>query len=487
MFAAAGILIPIAVHLWNVRQGKILKVGSVALLEQQALKSSSSIKLNELLLLLLRCLLIILLAVLLAKPQWQAAGKTGEKGWLLIPRQGFGEIYKQYKPQADSLLAAGYALHYFEAGVAPQTIDNALTRQDGDSTANYWVTLSQLNKVLDANTPVYLFTSSRLAHFSGTRPAVNLSLHWFTTGVADTSAPYLVQAYKTYNDSINLITTAGSTTGMVNTYQRTAFGGLNGRGYKLVPVAGGVTLVDDKGITVNLDTAAQHITIYTGGNTSDAGYLKAAIDAVRQFTGRNITLTLTDDAAKLPPGQDWLFWLSPNPVPAHINAKNIFAYADGKEVNTPTWLLPQYNFAVGSNAIEVSKQLEVDKPASNQEALWRDGFGNVVLSKGEGPVNRYHFLGRFNPSWNGLAWSSRFPQLLLELLVPENNTAPEKDSRMIDTAQMQPIQPNDAAGEKHMAKPSVDVSNFLWLVAALIFLLERTVAHRNKKERVYAS
>lgn len=487
MFAAAGILIPIAVHLWNVRQGKILKVGSVALLAEQALKSSSSIKLNELLLLLLRCLLIILLAMLLAKPQWQYAGKTGEKGWLLIPRQGFGEIYKQCKPQADSLLKAGYALHYFEAGFAPQTIDNALTRQDGDSTTNYWVTLSQLNKVLDANTPVYLFTSNRLAHFAGARPAINLSLHWFATGVADTSASYLVQAYKTYNDSINLITTAGNATGMVNASQRATIAGLNGKGYKLVTVAGGVTLVDDKGVTVNLDTAAQHITVYTGGNTSDAGYLKAAIDAVRQFTGRNITVTLTDDAAKLPPGQDWLFWLSPKPVPVNIKAKNIFSYADGKEENIHTWLLPQYNFAVVSNAIEVTKQLAADNSANNQEALWRDGFGNLVLSRENGPVNRYHFFGRFNPTWNGLAWSSRFPQLLLELLVSENNTAPEKDSRMIDTAQMQPVQPKDAAGTKRVAKPSVDVSNFLWLVAALIFLLERTVANRNKKERVHAA
>ncbi len=305
--------------------------------------------------------------------------------------------------------------------------------------------------------------------------------------MADTSAPYLAQAYKTYNDSINLITTTGSATDMVNTYQRTSIAGLNGKGYKLAPVAGGVTLVDEKGATVNLDTAALHIIIYTGGNTSDAGYLKAAIDAVRQFTGRNITLTLTDDAGKLPPGQDWLFWLSPRPVPADINAKNIFEYADGKEADAQTWLVPQYNFAPGRNAIEVNKELMADKTTGNEEALWRDGLGNVVLSRETEPVNRYRFFGRFNPSWNGLAWSIRFPQLLLELLVPENNTAPIKDSRMIDTAQMQPLEPKDAAGSKLLAKPSTDVSNFLWLVAALIFLLERTVAHRNKKERVYAA
>jgi hypothetical protein len=37
---------------------------------------------------------------------------------------------------------------------------------------------------------------------------------------------------------------------------------------------------------LTVDTATQHIAIYAGKNTIDAGYLKAGLDAVAQFTLR---------------------------------------------------------------------------------------------------------------------------------------------------------------------------------------------------------
>ncbi|HVX51305.1 MAG TPA: BatA domain-containing protein, partial [Chitinophagaceae bacterium] len=85
MYAAAGIALPVAVHLWNVRRGKVLKVGSVALLLQQTTKNTSSIQLHQLLLLVLRCMLMVLLALLLAKPLWVGNSRYAA-GWVLLDK-----------------------------------------------------------------------------------------------------------------------------------------------------------------------------------------------------------------------------------------------------------------------------------------------------------------------------------------------------------------------------------------------------------------
>ena len=68
LFAASAILIPIAIHLWNKRQGKTVKVGSLRWLEASASNRWSSIRLSNFWLLVLRCLILILLAVALAQP-----------------------------------------------------------------------------------------------------------------------------------------------------------------------------------------------------------------------------------------------------------------------------------------------------------------------------------------------------------------------------------------------------------------------------------
>ena len=57
LFAIGGIVIPLIIHLWNIKKGKTLKVGSISLLGESSRQSAKSLKLIDLLLLFLRCLL----------------------------------------------------------------------------------------------------------------------------------------------------------------------------------------------------------------------------------------------------------------------------------------------------------------------------------------------------------------------------------------------------------------------------------------------
>src|SRR4051812_26169096 len=113
LFAIAAVSIPVIIHLWNIKSGKTLKIGSIALISAAAKKSSRSLVINNKLLLAVRCLLLIILALLLSMPVWQSRFDNSKtKGWLLIPRENLSESYRKFKPLVDSLTRAGYQFHY---------------------------------------------------------------------------------------------------------------------------------------------------------------------------------------------------------------------------------------------------------------------------------------------------------------------------------------------------------------------------------------
>ena len=90
----AGIIIPIAIHMWNVRQGKVVEVGTIRFMDPSQKKPASNLRISEWLLLLLRCLMIMLFAIVMAGPIWRKSAGTDEKGWLLIAPNELKEAYK---------------------------------------------------------------------------------------------------------------------------------------------------------------------------------------------------------------------------------------------------------------------------------------------------------------------------------------------------------------------------------------------------------
>ena len=94
LFGISGMIIPILIHLWNVKKGKTLKIGSVNLLDESSRQNARSLRLLDLLLLLLRCLLIIILSIFLSEPLWVSSNSSDQKGgWILIEKENFTETY----------------------------------------------------------------------------------------------------------------------------------------------------------------------------------------------------------------------------------------------------------------------------------------------------------------------------------------------------------------------------------------------------------
>jgi len=486
MYATAGIIIPVAIHLWNVKQGKILKVGSIALLTLNATKNTSSLKLNELLLLLLRCLMIVLLAVLLSQPQWKTARKNGQTGWVLINKEELKQTYDHFKPQVDSLIKAGYQFHYFDTGFEKKDINDALAEQK-DSTAqktpDWWGLVRRLNNNVDTALPVYLFTSNSLNSFTGNRPVISFPLHWYTYTVPDQAAIFLTNAYATSTDSMRIVIANSTSTGTKNSYQDVSLREPGSLGYSVNATNKGLELSYKGGYPVIIDTATLHITVYADTYVNDARYLKAAIDAIRQFSKRRIILSVVNSVTQVPYKQDWLFWLSDQEIPGNITANNVFKYEHGKEQGSNSWIITGDEYSPDADQISLYKYIPVQN--ADGVAIWQDGFGNTLLNMGTGRVNIYHFFSHFDPSWNDLPWSNDFPKLLFKLIIHQDDPAwlsRSQDKRSIDNAQVQPRFKKVNNDAKADANVSEDLSRLFWALVFIVFFSERIIALNLKKE-----
>ncbi|PUZ20714.1 N-terminal double-transmembrane domain-containing protein [Chitinophaga costaii] len=395
----AGISVPVLIHLWNHRQNKVLQIGSVALLRETPRSSARSLHVNDWWLLLLRCLLLILLALLLAGPVWKASpGATAKQGWVLVSRPSANA----YRKEIDSLVKAGFALHYFEKDFPLVRVKDLQASDTGQQ--NYWATVALLQQVILPGQPVYIFTDRLQRHFSGQRPRVQMELHWRTRVPDTVSMP-----------------------------------------------------------PPPPDTSIQRFTIYDGSHAADASYVQAALLAIRQFSGKNMEVRRVSTAAALPAQQEWLFWLSESPLP-NVKASHVLQYVPGAAQREQSWLQP------GNTEIAIYQRVQ----ASEQEALWRDGYGYPLLTRNG---THYYAYTHFNTSWNDLPWSPQLPALLLQLIYPGHYS----DQRALPEQAVQPVQVAGIASTIH--PPVNDLRTTGWLLLLILFVLERITAGLLTKQK----
>lgn len=428
MSLAAGIAVPVFIHLWHRRPGKVLKISSVQLLSASSVRHARSWRLSDWWLLILRCLIILLLALLLSQPVWrQPLTARTVKGWVVTEQAA----YPAFRHQIDSLLQRGFQLHATDTGFSRLRRPEDLAPDT--STASYWPLLQALSKKVPADMPVYLFTGNRLARFAGPMPAVALTLHWQTMTPADSVVNWNDYTYLLDSDSLRIRQGRSTPSGTLFSFRDTLPG--------------------------NADTTTLHCTIYTDKYQEDARYLEAALKAVQQYTHRKIGLLLVRQTSAIPASQDWLWWLSDSPVPASINAGRTIRYATGK---------PQtVSATIGRTNIQVFQRLPVKDTIG---ALWPDSYGHPLLTKDQ-------LYTHIDPAWNELPWSGEFPEKLLELMFP---ATPEKqrDHRSIDARQL--VLPQHIAAITPVALPQQETSleKTFWIILFLIFCAERYLSFK---------
>lgn len=430
MTLAAGIAVPVFIHLWHRRPGKVLRISSIQLLSAASVRHARSWRVSDWWLLLLRCLLIILLALLLSQPVWRQPLTTRTvKGWVIAEQTA----YPAFRTQIDSLLRQGFQLHTPDTGFARLHRPDDIPPDTAGVT--YWQLLQALSLKVPADLPVYLFTGNRLARFSGPMPAVALTLHWQTMTPPDSVSNWNDYTYLADNDSLRIrqgrSTPSGTTFSVFDTLPGAA------------------------------NTITLQYTIYTDKYQEDARYLAAALKAVQQYTHRKINLLTVKQVSAIPASQDCLWWLSDSPLPAGINAGRTIRYAAG----TPQSIAA----TIGGTNIRVFQRLPVEDTTG---AAWPDSYGNPLLAKDQ-------LYTHFNPAWNELPWSGELPEKLLELLYP---AAADKqhDRRSIDTRQL--VLPARAVAVKPVVIPQQEtpLEKITWTALLLVFCAERYLSFKTK-------
>jgi hypothetical protein len=463
LFAIAAIALPVLIHLWNVRKGKTIKVGSIALLSASARQRSRSLRIDNWPLLLLRCLLLALLALLLAQPFWHKQQKAANAGWILVPTHQLKMAHAQYGPQIDSLLAAGLELHNLSAGFEPLQLADTASGQTPHSNdpkiVSPWSLLTVLDAQLPASFPVHVFINNRLSQFKGNRPLTHLAIHWNSFQQADSLQQSIINTYATADGKVMDLSLMSTPEG--NYYQE-----------------------HNKGaVAAAADSAALQIAIYAGNNSTDARYVKAAIDAIAQYSNRKIATTLLSVGnSPAPVNQQLIFWLD-DKAPAtdlltSLTPNGIlFQYDTGTVVKTNSWLNDQHQ---PFQANVTSKLYRYAAGQDEGQPLYTLANGQPLLTTEEKDGKHIlHFKSRFNPQWNDMVWEETFVKFLLPWVMPEQPAAVSVDIRQVDDQQVIPQQAIAAGGSKNNhtnSQNNKDLSFIIWIVAFIVFAIERVLS-----------
>jgi hypothetical protein len=497
LIGAAAIAIPVLIHLWNIRPGKVLKVGSIGLIDAASRKSSRSLKLLDIPLFLLRCLMLILLALVLALPIWQKRIPVVKaKGWILIPKENFKITYLKFKPTVDSLTRAGYEFRYFNPGFTKGSIaqilnppKDAVVKQDRVKPTHrqpdYWSLIRQLINKVSSDMPVYLFTPNQAKYFTGTKPKAVLQLHWQTYTPADSTSTWIQKAWFTPAGDIKVVQGKSSPSGTSYSYANARESAGNSA-YTIQSNNGQaqISLNNDHQAPVMVDTSFQRITIYTDNNGLDAGYVKAVLQALGQFTQRKMVIKTVSNPAQMGTNTDWLFWLSEKPINKTYldRCQHILAYQSGKPTTINSWISNAGPYATAiADVNQVKLYKLISAPEGIRTLIWQEASGKPALAlEQQGTTKLYHFYSRFNPAWNDLVWSDNFPAWLLNLMQePAPNFGNVNDKRVLSRQQYLPKLSNDV--HKVTASKSVEtksLTRYFWLALLLVFSAERWLAHR---------
>lgn len=524
LLALLGVLVPVAIHLWNRRPGREVAVGSLRWLAAGANRRLRNLKLEQLGLLLLRAALLAVLAVAVAGPVWRTALPTS-RGVVLLSAEAVGlQALAGLKSTIDSLRRRGYALRWLAAGFprvpgrtwqqltgpAGATTDSIAASAAGQpgSQSFAWARVQQATAAFPGQ-PLVVVTSAALRNFGGSHAPLPAGVTWQTLPDT-TTATWLASAAQT-GDSLSLL--VGRSNEMRTTYRRQQVRlRSNGQliqtaglaplrvttdkeaGKQLLVPATGEPRTADK---VAIDTAPLVIDLYVSPEYApDAHYLEAALRAAgTALPTRPLLRRIQTRPNQL--SAPWTFWLSAEPLPQNWQANlNKTAHTIWLEAAGPGVADTAHLATVAPDAAAVQVYRRDTRPvASGLETVWADSRGRAVLSRqvvGLGGVYQLHT--RLNPTWSELADDAQLPARLLELLQPELTSGFNRhstrlaaaetvhDRRALAPTQLPATPAASARPAAFIAPPATfrqtDLRPWLVLLAGLLLLLERLLTRR---------
>ena len=457
LLAALGIIVPVIVHLWNIKNGKTLKIGSIALLGSPSNQRSRNLRITDWPLLVLRSLLVFLVAILLAAPVYQVKQTSAERpGWVVVERNDFAGVWKTHRKQLDSLLQKGFELHAFEPQFSAIELKDTSTvfSKPAKKPLSYFSLIKQLDEKLGPGFKVYAYTGNLLRRFSGTRPVSKLNLIWQIAPVDDSLK--ITWNTKAGGNGLNLLDAHGSPRGTYYTVSTNAH-----------------------------DTAVQHVAIYQSSKAGGAAYVRAAVLALADFQKHKIAIQEISNLSQVKASGSFVFWLADQPLNAgQLNAlpngTKVLSYAGIKAVKLKSLITDQS----GNSLDETELYQRTDAKAAGT-TVWADGYGKPLVTKNDaGKVIWYQFYSRFSPQWTSMVWTNGMLTALLPILSPQegSNYGFNEEDESIRAVTAANVFSGSVVSGKGTAVQSAYVemalSNYIWWFIFAVFVMERWLSYR---------
>ena len=488
--ALAGLLVPVLIHLWNKKQPRVIKVGSIKWLTAAASKKANRLIFQDWPLLLWRCLLLAALVMFLVEPVWRqkTQSKPPKLVWVapeLIRAPYIGFIQNTL----DSLVKQQYTLRQFTNTFSPITPEDWINLKRnplpaGNAPRNYpdyWDLAEQVTQKFPAATAHVVFTPDQLSNFAGQRPTLPAKLRWIIIPTVQKKV-WVQEAFRSGPDSLTLVLGHSSNTGTSFTRHRFNVTASN----QNLSIADGPSIIYTRTETqeyLNIPPSGEKTTVKTDSlriaiffdqsRRSDAGYVRAALAALQTYTGRPVSVLSTTRANTIKTDTNRLFWLSDAATTDILTrqlAAGLFIFRDAPALsqNTPArWL----SVAGLPAPIPLSRQAPISRPKSRFRN-WQNNYGESMLHfVPEGKGGTYYFASRFNNQWNNIPTSGYLPEILSPLLWPEPTA--KHDVRSIAETQVEPQQSPNPAIRAAVSFRQVDLKYFFLILAAILFLAER--------------
>ncbi|MFN8345340.1 MAG: BatA domain-containing protein [Spirosomataceae bacterium] len=117
-WGALAVAVPIALHLWHRKKGKLLPWAATQWLSEKDLQPAKGIRLDNVLLLIIRCIVLVSLVFLLAKPILrQDSGSADERKIHLV--QANSSVVNNYKFEIEEALKKGESIYWIGTDLQP--------------------------------------------------------------------------------------------------------------------------------------------------------------------------------------------------------------------------------------------------------------------------------------------------------------------------------------------------------------------------------
>ena len=424
LWAFAGLIVPLAIHLWSKKEAKTIKIGSVQLLTESKSKQSSSIQLNEWWLLIVRMLLISLVVLLMAKPQWSENIKNSDVTYLLEPSLATNKELLRFLDSTSQEKEVRLLQKNFPVVTDFQHIDKTTEIPD------YWQLASEMDALRTDS--VVIFTKGLQLGLKGMRPLTKKNINW----VVIDSNTVLEKRLLAYSDTkdIELLS-------VMSTSNRTQFRkeSIDLENNKVAQNAGGDSLRIDTGaasysVPVKKLEPIQVELFYTDSLSTDKKYIKASFEALSSYLGREIVVeSKSDSTSSKMENPNLTVWLSEKAAPSSYQKLLVYKQ-DSLTLNLITTGELENTFLL-TNRLNLKNSIEQRVTEKLLVLLNLDSELNSIASK----------------------WDIR--------------TVPESI-----------LKTNIINGEKkQVERAGVDISPLLWAILCIVMLAERMLAFKRKQ------